>query len=358
MSAPSPAPPLRWGFLSTARINDKLLAGLHASAWAGECAAVASRDLERARAWAAERGVERAHGSYDALLADPDVDAVYISLPNGQHVDWSVRALEAGKHVLCEKPLTPAPAEAERAFAAAERAGRVLSEAFMWRHNPQTHELVRLVRGGVIGELRQVRASFSFTLDQPGNIRLDAALEGGALMDIGCYCVSAARLLAGEPLEAVGTQLLEPAADGSWLVDRDGPGGGNLAVDRRFAGLLRHAGGVVSEFHCGFDLPLRHDVEAIGSTGSLRVADPFHGNRPGIELALADGTRQRIALPHANPYRHQLEQFARAVAGAEPPLLGRDDAVGQARTIEALYRSAATGRAVALPPAPSRDASA
>jgi predicted dehydrogenase len=139
--------PLRWGFLSTAKINDKILAGSRSVPTAAEVVAVASRSHERAAAYAAERGIPTAHGSYEALLADPQVDAVYISLPNGQHVDWSIRALEAGKHVLCEKPLTRSATEVEGAFVAADRAGRVLMEAFMWRHSPQTAELARLVSG-------------------------------------------------------------------------------------------------------------------------------------------------------------------------------------------------------------------
>ena len=317
--------PLRWGVLSTARINDKVLAGARASATA-EVVAVASRSGDRAAAYAAERGIPAAHGSYDALLADPQVDAVYISLPNGQHVEWSIRALEAGKHVLCEKPLTRAAAAVERAFAAADRAGRLLAEGFMWRHTPQAATLARLVRDGAIGELRLVRASFSFTLDEPANIRLDPALEGGALMDVGCYCVSGARLLAGEPDEAVARYVLAPSG-----------------VDIRLAGVLRHAGDVLSELHCGFDLPNRHDLEAIGSAGALRVADPWHAVQPGIDLTRADGSTERIPVEAADPYRLELEQFARAVAGSEPPLLGRADALGQARTIDALYRAAETG---------------
>jgi predicted dehydrogenase len=316
---------LRWGFLSTAAINDKLLVGARASA-AAEVVAVASRDRDRAAAYAAERGIPVAHGSYDALLADPRVDAVYISLPNGLHVDWSIRALEAGKHVLCEKPLTRSVAAVERAFDVADRVGRVLTEGFMWRHTPQTATLARLVREGAIGELRLVRASFSFMLDEPANIRLDPALEGGALMDVGCYCVSGARLLAGEPEEAVARQVLGPSG-----------------VDMRLAGVLRHAGDVLSELHCGFDLPHRHDLEAIGSTGALRIADPWHGVRPGIELSRADGSTERLPVEAADPYRLQFEQFARAVAGVEPPLLGRSDAAGQARAIDALYRAAETG---------------
>ena len=194
-----------WGILSTARINRLVLAGARTSDRV-EVVAVASRDPVRAEAYAREQGIDRSYGSYEALLGDEDIDAVYISLPNSMHVEWSIRALEAGKHVLCEKPLTRRAAEAERAFDVAERQGRLLMEAFMYRHNPQTHRLTSLVDEGAIGRLQLVRAAFSFTAQPATNIRLLAELDGGALMDVGCYCVSASRLLAGEPTRLHGEQ--------------------------------------------------------------------------------------------------------------------------------------------------------
>ncbi len=176
---------MRWGLLSTAAINAAILGGARETD-AAEIVAVASRDLARAEGYAREHGIERAHGSYEALLEDPDVEAIYVPLPNSMHVPWSVRALEAGKHVLCEKPLTRRVAEAEQAFAAAERSGRLLAEAFMWRHHPQTRRLRELLDEGVIGRLRLIRAVFSFPLREAENIRLDAELDGGGLMDVGC----------------------------------------------------------------------------------------------------------------------------------------------------------------------------
>jgi len=189
---------VRLGLLSTANINRLVLAGARASSEV-EVVAVASRDGARAEEYARDHGIGRAHGSYEALLADPEVDAVYISLPNSLHVDWSVRALEAGKHVLCEKPFSRRPMDVDRAFGAAERAGRVLAEAFMYRHHPQTKRVSELVREGAIGELRAIRAAFSFPLADRENVRMRPELDGGALMDVGCYCVSGSRLLGGEP---------------------------------------------------------------------------------------------------------------------------------------------------------------
>jgi predicted dehydrogenase len=238
------------------------------------------------------------------------------------HVEWTTRALEAGKHVLCEKPLTRKVADAERAFDAAEQAGRHLMEAFMYRHHPQTSRLTQLAEEGAVGELRLVRAAFSFTVDSPTNIRVIAELDGGALMDVGCYCVSGARLLAGEPDQVQGEQVLVQGG-----------------VDVRFAGTMRFARDVIGQFDCGLDLPVRDELEVIGSEGSLFLDDPWHARSPVIELR-RDGETERIEVELADSYQLELEDLSDAIRGEAEPLLGRADAVGQARTIEALYRSA------------------
>ena len=181
-----------WGLLSTARINDALLRGIAAVPDA-TAFAVASRDADRADEYARDNGIERAYGGYEQLLADPDVDVVYISLPNGMHVEWTRRALEAGKHVLCEKPLSRSPAEVEQLFDLAEARGLHLSEAFMYRHHPQTKRVKELVDSGAIGELRLIRGTFSFNCD-PADPRMRVGMDGGGLMDVGCYPVSMARL--------------------------------------------------------------------------------------------------------------------------------------------------------------------
>jgi xylose dehydrogenase (NAD/NADP) len=320
---------VRWGFLSTANINAKLLAGA-AQSDRVQVVAVASRDAARAEAYANQHGIERAHGSYEALLDDPEVDAVYISLPNSMHVDWSVRALEAGKNVLCEKPLSRHPDEVERAFDAADRAGRLLMEAFMYRHNPQTKRLQDLVGEGAIGRLRLIRAAFSFPLADSPNVRLDPALDGGGLMDVGCYCISGTRLLAGEPESVYGEQVA--AASG---------------VDELFTGTLRFPDDVLAEIDCGLVLPVRDELEAIGEEGSIFLDDPWHCRTPVLEMRREDGT-ERIELEPVDSYRLQLENMSAAVRGGEEPLLGREDALGQAGVIEALYRSVDEGRPVSL----------
>jgi D-xylose 1-dehydrogenase (NADP+, D-xylono-1,5-lactone-forming) len=321
---------VRWGFLSTANINAKLLAGA-AESDRVEVVAVASRDVVRAEAYAREHGIERAHGSYETLLEDPDVDAVYISLPNALHVDWSIRALEAGKHVLCEKPLSRHPDEVERAFDAADRALRLLMEAFMYRHNPQTKRLQELVEEGAIGRLRVIRAVFSFALADSANVRLDPALDGGSLMDVGCYCVSGARLLAGEPVHVYGEQVA-----------------GATGVDEVFTGSLRFPGDVLAEFDCGLVLPMRDELEAIGEEGSIFLDDPWHCRRPALEVRTPRGGEE-IALDPVDSYRLELENMSDAIRGRAEPLLGREDALGQARAIDALYRAAVEGVPVAMP---------
>lgn len=318
-----------WGFISTANINDKLLAGA-AESDRVDVIAVASRDAARAEAYARGRGIERAYGSYEDLLDDPDVEVVYISLPNSLHVEWSIRALEAGKHVLCEKPLSRRAADVERAFDVAEQSGRLLMEAFMYRHNPQTAKLVELVGAGAIGRFRLVRASFSFPLADAENVRLKPSLDGGGLMDVGCYCVSGLRLLGGEPEQVYGEQVL-----------------GESGVDELFTGTMRLPGNVLAQFDSGLVLPERDELEAIGEDGSLFLDDPWHCKRPVIELRTAGGVEE-IAVEQADSYRLQLENMSDAIRGEAEALLGREDAVGQARAIEALYRSAAEGRLVSL----------
>jgi predicted dehydrogenase len=320
---------VKWGIVSTADINRKVIPGAHASDRV-DLVAVASREAARAEAYAREWEIPRAYGSYEDLLADPEIEAVYISLPNTLHVEWSIKALEAGKHVLCEKPFTRHPEEAEEAFDVAQREGRLLSEAFMYRHNPQTAKLVELVRDGAIGELRVIRSAFSYGLYDADNIRLRTDVEGGALMDVGCYTVSGSRLLGGEPERVWGE---------AWY----GPSG----TDWVFAGILRFPENVIATFDCGTALPERDELEAIGSEGSLFLDDPWHCKVPIIELRRGEEV-ELIELDPVDSYRLELENVSDAIRGEAELLLGREDALGQARALEALHRSATTGAAVSL----------
>jgi len=313
--------PTRLGIIGTGHILDRFLPGAARSA-SVQVVAIASRDEGRARQAATDRSIGRAHGTYDDLLADPEVDAVYICLPNSLHHEWTMRSLMAGKHVLCEKPYSTSAAEVDAAFDAADARGLVLTEGFMWRHGPHAlrfaEELPR------IGELRTIRSTFSFSIRSASDVRLSRELAGGSLMDVGTYCVSAARLLAGrEPLTAFGV---------AWA--------GASGVDERFSGILDFGEGVVATLTSGF----RSDhsgIEAIGSAGSLRLDDPFAGR--ATRLIGSDGWSAEI--PHVNPYELELNDFAAAIRGDHPVRLGRGDALGQARALAALYDSAATGRA-------------
>lgn len=326
---PDPPKAVNWGIISTARINRKFLAGAREAA-AVSVLAVGSRSAHAADRYAHEQAIPRAYGSYDALLADRDVEAVYISLPNSLHVEWAIRALRAGKHVLCEKPLSRYPGEVERAYDVAEREGRFLMEAFMFRHNPQTVKLVELVREGAIGTVRIIRGAFSFSIADPQNVRLSAGLGGGALMDVGCYCVSAARLLAGEPISVSGQQVL-----------------GGDGVDVAFVGTMAFAEGALAHFDAGLQMTGRHELEVVGDAGALYLDDPWHCVRPGITLR-GDGGVQRIDIEPINSYRLEAENLSHAIRGDGAPLLGGQDALGQARAIEALYDAAAGSRVVTL----------
>jgi predicted dehydrogenase len=319
---------MRWGLLSTAMINQDVAAAAKDSDEA-EIVAIASRELAKAEAQAAELGAERAYGSYDELLADPDLEAIYVSVPNSMHVEWATRALDGGKHVLAEKTFAVRAADAEAAFDAAERNERVLAEGFMWRHHPQVTKLLELIEGGAIGPVRALTASFSGAVF-PDDIRLRPELDGGALTDVGCYCLHAMRTVAGEPERVYAAQ-------------RVGPTG----VDLLFAATMNFADGVVATFDCGLEVPDRARFEVVGDTGAILLDDPFLAVEATLELRRNDGV-ERIEVEAANAYRLELEDMARAARGEKEPLVGRADAVPQARAIEALLDSAARGEPVAL----------
>jgi D-xylose 1-dehydrogenase (NADP+, D-xylono-1,5-lactone-forming) len=321
--------PVRWGILSTAHINRLVIPPAGESPKV-DLIAVGSRSQEAADEYAGKWQIPRAHGSYEALLADPDIEAIYISLPNSLHVEWTINALEAGKHVLCEKPFDQRPERVEKAFDVAEREGLYVAEAFMYRHHPQTAKLIELVEAGAIGTLQAIRSTFSYSLYDVDNVRLRMDVEGGALMDVGCYCVHSSRLLGGELERVYGEQLIGPTG-----------------VDVRFHGTMRFRSGVVSQWDCGMVMPERDELEAIGETASLFLDDPYHCDVPGIELR-RDGETERIEIESADPYGLELENLSDAIRGEGTPLLGREDAVAQARTIAALRRSAESGAPVGL----------
>ena len=314
--------------LGTARIGRRFAAAAHASPRSSSLHAIASRSRERAATYAETHGFSRSYGSYEALLADDEVEVVYVALPNSAHAEWSVRALNAGKHVLCEKPLGRRAADAERVFSAARAADRVAMEAFMYRHHPQTAWLLDALEDGLVGEPQIIRQLFGFSVSDTANVRLSAQLDGGALLDVGCYCVHLARLLGGEPERIQGTAVI-----------------GSSGVDTAFAGTLGFGGGLVSQFVVGLELPRCHEVEIIGSEGSMLLTDPWHGREPFVEIR-SGGKLTGVEPPRGDAHQLQLEHMADAIRGDSAPLLDARDGVAQARALEALLAAGEDGRRV------------
>jgi len=322
---------LRWGLLSTARINQALLPPLRASA-RNELTAVASRDLQRAEAYANERDIPRVFGSYEAMLADPDVDIIYNPLPNSLHTEWTIKATQAGKHVLCEKPLTLTVEEVDAITAAAQQAGVVIMEAFMYRHHPQTLKVKELVESGAIGKLQLIRGSFTFNISDENDVRLNASLGGGSIWDVGCYPISYARLIAGaEPVEVYGWQIT-----------------GTSGVDESFFGQLRFPNDVYAQFDCGFRTPHRAHLELVGNEGSLTIAQPFN---PGLNveiLQISGDKEQVIKIPDEDLYLGEVENMADAILHGHAPRMSLNDSRNNVATIKALLRSAQEGKPIAL----------
>jgi predicted dehydrogenase len=320
---------LRWGLIGTARINRAIIPALRLGA-RHELVAVASRREETARAYAAEWSIPRAYGGYDALLAAPDVDAVYIPLPNGLHAEWSIRAVAAGKHVLCEKPLALTTREVDAMAEAAARHGRVITEAFMYRHHPLTARVAELVRSGALGTAQLVRGGFSFWLSREHDVRLDPAAGGGSLWDIGCYPISYARHVLGEePVEATGSAALGPTG-----------------VDLAFAGHLRFASGAFLQFDSGFRTHLRAFMEVVGTDAVLHVPNPF---KPGLEehctLRRGDLT-ETITVEGGSLYLGELDDLAAAAFDGTPPRVSLADSRANVAALVACLESARTGRTV------------
>jgi predicted dehydrogenase len=324
---------LRWGVLSTARIGrTKVIPGI-AAAEHCEVVAIASRDAAAAEQVAGVLGIPRAHGSYEALLDDPTVDAVYIPLPNHLHAPWAIAALEAGKHVLCEKPLALTAAEAERMIEASERADRRLMEAFMYRLHPSWVAVRRMLADGRIGRLTAVQSWFSYYNDDPGNIRNILAVGGGALYDIGCYNVNLSRMLFGA----------EPVRVEAMIV-RDPVGG----TDTLTAGLLDF-GGAVATFACSTRAEDDQRVDIYGTDGRISIEIPFNipPDRP-TRIIVASGGEPPVApateiltFAAADPYTVEAEAFATAVLEGRPVPVPPADAVANLRVIERLFAAAA-----------------
>jgi predicted dehydrogenase len=326
-----PASPLRWGILGTARINRMLIPPLQASA-DNRLLAVASRELARGEAYAREWRIGRAHGSYEALLADPEIDAVYIPLPNHLHAEWTIKAARAGKHVLCEKPLALTTEDVDAMASACREAGVVLAEGFMYRHHPQTLKVKQLLDEGAIGTLRYLRGAFSFELTRPNDVRLRPEWGGGCLWDVGCYPVSFARFLVGrEPLEVYGSQVLGPTG-----------------IDECFAGQAVFPGDVLFQFDAGFRAPDRAEMELSGTKGWIRIHHPWRPEQDHPLLLHREGRTEEISAPGEDRFLLEVEDLCAAVRGGRPPRVSLSDSRANVAALVALQRSAREGRPVRL----------
>jgi predicted dehydrogenase len=322
---------VRWGVLSTAKIGIDKVIPATAAAERCEVVAIASRDLERARAAASELGIARAFGSYEDLLADPDVDAVYNPLPNHLHAEWTIAAARAGKHVLCEKPLATTSADAERMIQACEAEGVLLMEAFMYRLHPTWEAVTSLVASGRIGELKTVQSWFSYFNDDPGDIRNLVETGGGALYDIGCYCVNLSRMLFGAEPERVGGSVLRDPV---------------MGIDVLTSGILDF-GDVVATFTCSTRAEPDQRVHIYGTEGRISLEIPFNipPDRPTRVSLTAGGDppvrpeTEVFTFDPANEYTIQAERFAAAILDGGQVPIPPSDAVGNLRVIEELFRS-------------------
>ena len=324
---------LRWGILGAAHIAGRRVLPAMAGSRRHAVLAVASRDLSRAREFAARFAIPRVYDAYEALLADPEIDAVYNPLPNALHREWTERAASAGKHVLCEKPLGVSADDAAAMVGSCARHNVALAEAFMYRHHPQIDRLQALLRGGAVGKPWLVRAWFSFTTG-PGNIRLDPALGGGGLLDVGSYAVNLSRLVLGEPVSAAAEAVYEHG------------------VDVRLSGLLGFPGGRAALVDCGLRAPLRQGCEIVGTEGTITLARPFQPeDHPAVlHLATARGTTTE-EVPGTNQYTVMLDDFAGVVLDGRAPRFPPFDAVANMRALDALARAARTGRRESVAPA-------
>ncbi len=329
---------LRWGILGTAHIGEAVIPAIQSSS-NGTVAAVASRDLRAALAFAKRHNIPRAFGSYEELLESTDVDAVYIPLPNDLHKEWTIRAAEHGKHVLCEKPFALNAAEAEEMIAAARAHRVVLAEAFMYRFHPQFGKLQELIAAGEIGDVRLIRSAFCYTMRGETNIRRFPENGGGALMDVGCYCINMSRLVAhAEPVEVQANAVYGPTD-----------------VDIRLAAILRFPNDIIAHLDCAFDTDYREALEIQGTQGCLRVLRPIKpDSRPGEiwldqgETGVVPPTRTTVTSLPGNHYRLMAEHFADAVLNGTPLLYPPEDGLANMRVVDAVREAARSGRTVEI----------
>ena len=325
---------LGWGILGPGRIAPRIVRALVDNP-RGHLKAIAGRNVERARAFAARFGDPTLHPTFDALLDDPSVDVIYNALPNGYHAEWTIRALEAGKHVLCEKPLALSVEEVDAIAAAADRTGRIAVEAFMYLHHPQTLRVLEIARSGELGDLQVVSGAFSFLLDYPNDPRVDPTVGGGSLWDVGCYPVSMSRRIAGDEPDAIA---------GFARFDERG-------VDRAFVGSLHFPSDLVAHFESGFGAPGRERIEVVGSAATLVVDHPFlpapDGPDPSLRILRGDSA-EVVEVESVDDYRSEVDDLQAAILDGTPPRVDLTFSRGNVATLVALDQSARTASGVSL----------
>jgi predicted dehydrogenase len=322
---------LNWGFLSTARINKALIKPLRASKRT-LLLGVASRNIDSAQAYARENKIPKAYGSYDDLLNDPEIDVIYNSLPNHLHAEWTIKALHAGKHVLCEKPLALTLDEIDAMSSAAKETGKVLAEAFMYRHHAQTLKVKEIVDSGELGKIQLIKGTFSFFLNRENDYRNFKELGGGSIWDVGCYPISFTRTIVGaEPVEVFGWQV-------------EGQGGGDVL----FTGQMRFGNGILAQFDSGFKIPARTYMEIVGSDATLYVPFPFKPSISNEIILTRAGKQQKIKIKGQELYLGEVEDMCDAVLNHTPPRISLADSRANVATILAFLKSAETGKPVLI----------
>lgn len=328
---------IRWGLLSTARINRALL-GPIAQSERSELVAIGSRSIEKAKAYANEHNIPKAYGSYEALLADPDIDVIYNSLPNGLHCEWTVKAAQAGKHVLCEKPITVTIEEFDQIEAAAQANQVTIFEAFMYLHHPQTQMVQNMIETGKIGELQLINSWFNFYLpvEHSNNIRLSTDLVGGSLWDVGVYANSLAVVMAqaGPPIEV-------------WAKQTIGETGVEVAIQAQ----LTFANGVMAQISSGFRTPYRGEAYLVGDKGIIHLPTPWKPALNGegmINLSLRDGTEEKILPPVVNPYLCEIQAMEACILDGAEPVVPLSLSRNFLKSVLAIYESARTGQVVRM----------
>ncbi|MFQ3652159.1 MAG: Gfo/Idh/MocA family oxidoreductase [Gemmataceae bacterium] len=318
---------IRWGILGVAKINNRLLPSFRRIQY-GELRAIASRDADKAKQAAQAAQIPVAYGSYEALLNDSQIDAVYIPLPNTLHNEWTRKAADAGKHVLCEKPLTPTAAEAESLIAYCQSKDVKLMDGFMWPHHPRTHQIRKLLDAGTIGSIRHVTGTFTFQLPlDRQNIRLEPEMAGGSLLDVGCYPVYGIRW-------AFGAEPLRVCAQARWF----------KGVDLEMSAILEFADGRLASFDCGFTAPMRQWLEIVGESGVIRVPKMWVPEQCAtFTIERDDQPPEVYTCEPADQIAHMLDDFATAILKAQPVYPDPRQAYHTARVMDALLRSARQG---------------